>query len=134
MGESAVQGGAATPTELEAYRTEADRFIAELDEEHYLHYAGLKESFELEPIYARHEERTLDRARGRRRRRSPRAVAIRLRGAHRRIDARLRGGDREARVRPRGGGGRRDDSVPDAPLGARQRARPRAAAPARGRP
>ena len=27
--------------ELEAYRTEADRFIAELDEEYYLHYAGL---------------------------------------------------------------------------------------------
>ena len=43
----------ATPSasSLDAYRDEADRFIAALDEEYYLHYAGLKESFELEPIY-----------------------------------------------------------------------------------
>jgi hypothetical protein len=46
----------ATPTspELEAYRAEADRFIAELDEEYYLHYAGLKDRLELEAIYERH--------------------------------------------------------------------------------
>src|SRR5438132_941948 len=37
--------------ELDAYREQADRFIAELDEEYYLHYAGLKETFELGPIY-----------------------------------------------------------------------------------
>jgi len=30
--------------ELDAYREQADRFIAELDEEFYLHYAGLKET------------------------------------------------------------------------------------------
>src|SRR5438270_31005 len=40
--------------ELDAYREQADRFIAELDEEFYLHYAGLKESFDLAPIYERH--------------------------------------------------------------------------------
>jgi hypothetical protein len=40
--------------ELDAFRDEADRFIAEIDEEYYLHYAGLKESLELEPIYERH--------------------------------------------------------------------------------
>jgi hypothetical protein len=47
---------AAPPSEreLDAYREEADRFIAELDEEYYLHYAGLKETFELAPIYERH--------------------------------------------------------------------------------
>ena len=44
--------------EIEAYSAEADRFIAELDEEYYLHYAGLKESFELAPIYERHAELT----------------------------------------------------------------------------
>src|ERR671936_1027068 len=44
--------------ELDAYREQADRFIAELDEEYYLHYAGLKESFELAPIYERHAELT----------------------------------------------------------------------------
>src|SRR5205085_11521239 len=44
--------------ELDAYREQADRFIAELDEEYYLHYAGLKEAFELAPIYERHAELT----------------------------------------------------------------------------
>jgi hypothetical protein len=50
----------ATPTspELEAYRAEADRFIAELDEEYYLHYAGLKDRLELEEIYGRHPRLT----------------------------------------------------------------------------
>src|ERR671936_422338 len=44
--------------ELDAYREQADRFIAELDEEYYLHYAGLKETFELAPIYERHADLT----------------------------------------------------------------------------
>ena len=44
--------------ELDAFRDEADRFIAEIDEEYYLHYAGLKESLEIEPIYERHAELT----------------------------------------------------------------------------
>ena len=44
--------------ELDAYRDQADRFIAELDEEFYLHYAGLKESFDLTPIYERHANLT----------------------------------------------------------------------------
>jgi len=44
--------------ELDAFRDEADRFIAEIDEEYYLHYAGLKESLELEQIYDRHAELT----------------------------------------------------------------------------
>jgi oligoendopeptidase F len=52
-----------TPTppsdrELDAYREQADRFMAELDEEFYLHYAGLKESFDLAPIYERHANLT----------------------------------------------------------------------------
>jgi hypothetical protein len=52
-----------SPAELEAYREQADRFIAELDEEYYLHYAGHKESFDLTPIYERHAELTeLERA------------------------------------------------------------------------
>jgi hypothetical protein len=53
----------ATERELEGWRAEADRFIAELDEEYYLHYAGLKESFDLVPIYEAHAElTTLDTA------------------------------------------------------------------------
>ena len=44
--------------ELDAYREEADRFIAELDEEFYLHYAGHKETFDLTPIYQRHTNLT----------------------------------------------------------------------------
>jgi hypothetical protein len=52
-----------TSPELDAYRAEADRFIAELDEEFYLHYAGLKDRLELEPIYERHVDLTsLERA------------------------------------------------------------------------
>jgi hypothetical protein len=47
-----------TPGELESYREEADRFIAEIDEEYYLHTAGLKDTLELEPIYERHAELT----------------------------------------------------------------------------
>jgi hypothetical protein len=44
--------------ELESYRDEADRFIAALDEEYYLHFAGLKEDFELSPIYERFSDLT----------------------------------------------------------------------------
>src|SRR5918993_788679 len=44
--------------ELDGYRAGADRFIAELDEEYYLHYAGLKPEFELRPIYERHADLT----------------------------------------------------------------------------
>jgi len=44
--------------ELDGYRTGADRFIAELDEEYYLHYAGLKPEFELRSIYERHADLT----------------------------------------------------------------------------
>ena len=42
--------------ELDAYREEADRFVAALDEEFYLHFAGLKETLELAPIYERFSE------------------------------------------------------------------------------
>jgi len=43
----------------------ADRFMAELDEEYYLHFAGLKETLDLQPIYERHAElTTLDTAQG----------------------------------------------------------------------
>ena len=44
--------------ELEGYRDGADRFLAELDEEYYLHYAGLKPDFELRAIYERHADLT----------------------------------------------------------------------------
>jgi hypothetical protein len=44
--------------DLDAYREGADRFVAELNEEFYLHYAGLKDELSLEPIYERHAELT----------------------------------------------------------------------------
>src|SRR5215210_4669552 len=52
-----------TPTppsdrELDSYREQADRFIAELDEEAYLHYSGQKDAYELAPIYERHADLT----------------------------------------------------------------------------
>jgi hypothetical protein len=51
--------------EIDALSADADRFISELDEESYLHFAGLKETYELAPIYERHERLTqLDTALG----------------------------------------------------------------------
>jgi hypothetical protein len=51
--------------EIDALSADADRFIAELDEEAYLHYAGIKDTYELAPIYERHERlTTLDTALG----------------------------------------------------------------------
>jgi hypothetical protein len=47
-----------TSPEIEAYSAEADRFIAELDEEYYLHFAGHKDKLELEDIYERHSRLT----------------------------------------------------------------------------
>ncbi len=44
--------------ELDGYRAGADRFIAELDDEYYRHYAGLKPDFDLRPIYERHANLT----------------------------------------------------------------------------
>jgi hypothetical protein len=53
MGSVSVPSGA-----VDAYREEADRFLAELDEEHYLHLAGHKDALELEPIYERYADLT----------------------------------------------------------------------------
>jgi hypothetical protein len=44
--------------ELDGLRDDADRFIAELDEEAYLHFSGQKETYDLVPIYERHESLT----------------------------------------------------------------------------
>ena len=49
--------------DLDRFRERADRFIADLDEEFYLHYAGHKEKLELTPIYERYSDLTqLDQA------------------------------------------------------------------------
>jgi hypothetical protein len=45
-------------SELEGYREEADRFLAVLQEEYYLHFAGLKDTLDLEPIYDRYADLT----------------------------------------------------------------------------
>jgi hypothetical protein len=51
--------------EIDELSADADRFIAELDEESYLHFAGHKETYDLSPIYERHERLTqLDTALG----------------------------------------------------------------------
>jgi hypothetical protein len=52
MAEALQQG------EIDALSAEADRFHAELDEETYLHFAGLKDTYDLGPIYERHERLT----------------------------------------------------------------------------
>jgi hypothetical protein len=50
--------GPLSQRQLDALRADADRFIAELDEEAYLHFAGIKDTYDLAPIYARHAELT----------------------------------------------------------------------------
>jgi hypothetical protein len=40
--------------DLAAYRRSAETFVAELGEEYHAHYAGLKDGFDVEAIYARH--------------------------------------------------------------------------------
>ena len=42
--------------ELSAYRTGAEAFITAMDREYYLHFSGQKDDFEIDPIYARHED------------------------------------------------------------------------------
>ena len=44
--------------QLDDLSEDADRFIAELDEETYLHFSGRKETYEISPIYERHAELT----------------------------------------------------------------------------
>lgn len=41
--------------DLGAYRQSAEQFLIELTAEYYHHYAGLKDTYEIEPIYGRHE-------------------------------------------------------------------------------
>jgi hypothetical protein len=42
--------------ELDRYRAQADQFMEELMREHYLHFSGQKDDFEIEPIYERHAD------------------------------------------------------------------------------
>src|SRR5215218_2402957 len=44
--------------DLDRFRERADRFIAELDEEYYRHYAGLKDTLDLAAIYERYSDLT----------------------------------------------------------------------------
>jgi hypothetical protein len=50
---------------VDAFRERADRFIADLDEETYLHYSGQKSSYDVEGIYEQYEDLTkLETAQG----------------------------------------------------------------------
>src|SRR4051794_29025010 len=42
--------------DLDRYRAEADQFMEELMREHYLHFSGQKEEFEIEAIYGCHAD------------------------------------------------------------------------------
>src|SRR5262249_12762846 len=44
--------------EIDALATEAERFLAEFDEEQYLHFSGQKATYDLAPIYERHARLT----------------------------------------------------------------------------
>ena len=58
-----MAGAPPSTRELDTYRNRVDRFIAELDEEYYLHYAGHKDTLDLKPLYERYPElSTLEQA------------------------------------------------------------------------
>jgi oligoendopeptidase F len=42
--------------DLDRYRAEADEFVSAISLEHYLHFSGQKEEFEIEAIYERHAD------------------------------------------------------------------------------
>src|SRR5947209_13500961 len=42
--------------DLAAYRGSAEAFLVELTTEYYRHYAGLQDTYDIEPIYERHRE------------------------------------------------------------------------------
>jgi hypothetical protein len=42
--------------DLDRYRSDAERFLEEIDREYYLHLAGHKPDLSIEPIYERHED------------------------------------------------------------------------------
>src|SRR5262249_44622926 len=43
---------------IDSFRDEADRFVADMDEEYYLHFAGLKETLDVERIYEQYADLT----------------------------------------------------------------------------
>ena len=49
---------APTERDLDAYRERVDRFVADLDQEYYDHFAGLKPELDLESIYREYEDIT----------------------------------------------------------------------------
>ena len=49
---------APTNREIDAFRDRADRFVADLDEEYYLHFSGQKQSLDVEQVYERYEDLT----------------------------------------------------------------------------
>jgi oligoendopeptidase F len=55
--------------DLDTYSAEAEEFVGAMDREYYLHFAGHKQEFEIEPIYERHrglfERRVIDELRDR---------------------------------------------------------------------
>jgi hypothetical protein len=58
MSDAPPTNSSLTPRELDQFRDQADGFIRDLDEEYYLHFAGLKETLDVEQIYERYEELT----------------------------------------------------------------------------
>jgi hypothetical protein len=46
------------PRQIDAFRDRADRFVADIDEEYYLHFAGLKETLDVEQVYERYDDLT----------------------------------------------------------------------------
>jgi hypothetical protein len=53
-----VSTTAPTSREIDAFRERTDRFVADLDEEFYLHFSGQKPTLDVEQVYERYEDLT----------------------------------------------------------------------------
>ena len=53
-----VSTTAPSTREIDGFRDRADRFVADLDEEYYLHFSGQKPSLDVEQVYERYEDLT----------------------------------------------------------------------------
>ena len=111
-----------------------DRFVADLDQEYYDHFAGLKQDFDLDSIYERYADITTSswpgacRARSTAAFRSTELWRFACEGYLGTLTRRHEEDDGEARGDADGDGRRRGDPVPDAAAGDREQRRPATAA------
>ena len=120
-----------TGREVDAFRERGDAFIRDMVQEYYDHFAGLKETLDIERIYEEYEDLTQIETAQRLKGAPTELWRFACEGFLGNLTRVAPGEGRGGRGDARGDGRRRDDPVPDAARRDVERARPRQAAPAR---